>query len=251
MQQGYITDSEWARLTNEEKKSLAAIRLHFINENYLSEGVNSQRLVDTSFEAMGRRFRSRINRKIALYGRYTDDKYDGVFLIIQGAIRDYDIGNKFFPPKVSDARQIYQEFQCDKDKFDKRTTKSIENLSTTIEWLKERALLKYEVEQLSEAETALARVAEILESQRKQKDSIKRPHSAVERFINSICSFLVWFADIKPTKAVTESGDKTPLLRFLEVFYPLEAEAALSSLYEKQKRAAPHEKIGSSFIPVK
>ncbi|WP_438462135.1 hypothetical protein [Marinomonas sp. PE14-40] len=250
MQQGFITDIGWKKLKTEDKKSLELIRLHFKSANYLSEGVNSQELVDKSFEAMGKRFRTRINREIASYGRYKNDKHDGVFLIIQGAIRDYDAANQFFPPKASDAKRMYQQFQNERGTFGRSTTKSIKNLSVAIEWLKERTPLKFEEEQLNEAEEALNKISEILELQLKSKGLVKCPNSSAENFVKDVCGFLMWYANIKPTKAITDTGDKTPLLRFLEVYYPFEAEVALSSLYEKEKRAAPHDKIGSSFMPV-
>ena len=251
MKQGYISTDTWERLTAEEKLSLLAIRDHFENVNYLSEHLNSQKLVDQSFEAMGKTFRNRINKEVSSYGRYVDQKRDGVFLIIQGSIRDFDSANQFFPEKLSDAKCIYQRFQRDKVKFNKSTNKSVKNLEDAITWLKERSPLRYQVEQLDEATIALQTVSNIIASQLTEKDSVSRPQFGAENFVNGVCNSLIWFGNIKPSKPLTDSGTKSPLLRFLEVFYPFEAESALSSLYEKNKRAPASEKIGASFLSVK
>ncbi|HCG6405159.1 TPA: hypothetical protein NJ169_004507 [Vibrio parahaemolyticus] len=251
MKQGYISSEAWERLSAEEKQSLLVIREHFEEVNYLSEHVNSQKLVDQSFEAMGKSFRTRINNEVSSYGRYVGQEYDGVFLIIQGSIRDFDAANKFFPEKLSDAKSIYQCFQRDQKKFDNSTSKSVANLEDAITWLRERSPLRYQVEQLDEATIALKTVSNIVASQLAEKASVGRPQSSVENFVNGVCNSLIWFGGIKPTKPLTDGGQKTPLLRFLEVFYPFEAEFALSSLYEKNKRAPASEKVGASFLPVK
>lgn len=251
MQQGYISNEEWIKLTTEEKESLESIRFYFENTNHLFDSVNPKKLAEKSFEAMGKRFRARINSEVASYGRYSDVQHDGFFLIIQSAIGSYDTANLFFPPRVSDTRQIYQQFKYESKKHSKNTVKSIKGLEETIDWLNERTISKFHTDQLNEVTEALAKVAKILELQLKDKKSINFPHSSVENFVESVCGCLVWFGEIKPTKPVTDAGDKTPLLRFLEIFYPLEAEATLSRLYEKQKKLAPNKKIGSSFLSVK
>ncbi|WP_318435898.1 hypothetical protein [Photobacterium leiognathi] len=250
MKQGYISSEAWERFSTKEKQSLLVIRDHFEEANYLPDHVNSQKLVDQSFEAMGKVFRDRINNEVSSYGRYVGE-YDGVFLIIQGSIRDFDSADQFFPEKFSDAKSIYQDFQRYQKKFDNSTSKSIANLENAISWLREQTFLRYQQEQLDEATIALRNVSDILVSQLAEKASSGRPQSSVEFFVNSVCDSLIWFGGIKPTKPLTDSGQKTPLLRFLEVFYPFEAESALSRLYEKNKRAPASEKVGASFLPVK
>lgn len=251
MQQGYILSEAWEKMSIEEKESLSTLREHFKQVNYLPDQVNAQMLVDKSFEAMGKTFRTRINNEVASYGRYAGQQHDGVFLIIQGSIRDFYAANQFFPEKPSDAKDIYQRFQRDKKSLNNNTAKSVKNLENVISWLRERSPLRYQVEQLDEATQALKTVSQIVESQLAEKNSVSRPQSSVENFISGVCNSLIWFGNIKPTKPRTSGGQKTPLLRFLEVFYPFEAEPALSSLYEKQKRASSSEKLGASFLPVK
>ena len=248
MYQGYISDVEWHKLTATEKASLATIRSHFETSSCVDSNVDVLKLVDQSFEAMGKRYRDRINNKIASYGRYSNGNYDGVFLIIQGAIRDYQAANQFFPPRVSEAKVIYQSFMSEREKIAKNSTKSIEDLEKTIEWLMHRSILRCQTEPLEKATLALTSISKVLDEQLRSKESLTRPQSSVENFVSGVCGFLVWFGDIKPTRPINPSGSKTPLLRFLDVFYPSEAEAALSSLYEKQKRALPSEKIGSGFF---
>lgn len=75
-----------------------------------------------------------------------------------------------------------------------------------------------------------------------------RSDSRAESFVNGICMHLVWNANIKPTKPMTDSHNKTPLLRFLEVFYPVEANAILSKIYDRERGLPRNERIGAAFI---
>ena len=74
MKQGSISDEAWYKLSADDKGSLAAIRNHYIKYSKCSEQLSIDlELVDRSYEAMGHRFRSRINKATREYGRYVGE----------------------------------------------------------------------------------------------------------------------------------------------------------------------------------
>lgn len=250
MKQGYITNTEWIKLTNEEKATLESIRNHFIKKEECAERLDiTLKLIDCSFEAMGRSFRNRISRSVKEYGRYPVGS-DGIFIFIHDSIRSYFTAQHFIK-RTSDALKQHKLFKQQRQKALKLSLDAFVNLEKTISWLSSTATTVYDDEEFNRLNEELVNMKEILDKHFERIDFGERSPSRAESFVLSICNNLSWIAKIKPRKPFTDAGCKTPLLRFVEVFFPSEGKVALSSIYEKEKRKLPIEKIGAKFIPAK
>lgn len=249
MKQGSISDEAWYKLSDDDKGSLAAIRNHFIKHSKCTEQLSIDlELVDSSYEAMGHRFRSRINNSVREYGRYVGE-LDGVFLTIQSAIRTY-YSSEFFPETTGDALSQHKLYRSQRSKATKFSAEAFDKLERVVDWVSHTATTVYEQDELVQLRKDLKEIELVLERHFKRTDLTDRCPSRAESFVLSVCNHLVWEANIRPTKPLTSSGDKSPLLRFIEVFFPTEGQAALSSIYEKQKRLSEENRIGGKFIPV-
>ncbi|EOV6284758.1 hypothetical protein ACOQ0N_004708 [Vibrio parahaemolyticus] len=249
MEQGSISYEEWCKLSDNERDSLEALRNHFIKHSKCSEQlVIDLELVDRSYEAMGHRFRNRVNKSVQEYGRYVGD-LDGVFLIIHSAIQDYRSSN-LFPETSGDALNQHKFYRNQRSKATKFSVDAFGKLERVIDWVSHTATTVYEQDELTQLKKDLKEVELTLKRHFKRTDFTDRSPSRAESFVLSVCNNLVWEANIKPTKPLTSSGDKSPLLRFIEVFFPVEGQVALSSIYEKQKRLPEENRIGAKFIPV-
>lgn len=243
MQQGYISDSSWGELTFDERDSLQLIRDKYKNsEHHL-------KLIDQSYEAMGKAFRSRINNEVINYKRY-EGNLDGVYLIMNRAIHNF-FGSSYFLETKYKSKEIHEFHQKQRQKATKLSDEAFCGLERTINWLSNTTTTKQDELDMSEANDKLIELKKLICLHLERVDHHDRSPSKAESFVLGTCNNLVWFANIKPTRAINSSGGKTPFLRFLEVFFPFEAEPILSSLYEKQKRLPMEKRIGGTFIPVR
>ncbi|EKO3802608.1 hypothetical protein [Vibrio harveyi] len=246
MKQGSISDEEWNRLSDQEKVSLEEIRSYYAKRSDAFSP--ALEVVDKCYEAMGHRFRSRVNQSVREYGRYVGDR-DGVFLIIHTAIRTYH-SSDLFPETTGDALSKHKLFRSQRSKAIKYSSDAFGKLERVVDWISHTATTVCEEDELAKLRKELKDIEFSLERHFNRTDLTNRCPSRAESFVLSLCNHLVWEANIKPTKPITSSGEKSPLLRFIEVFFPIEGQAALSSIYEKQKRLPAENKIGGKFIPV-
>ncbi|WP_407332747.1 hypothetical protein [Enterovibrio sp. 27052020O] len=249
MKQGHISDEVWNKLSADDKGSLEAIRHHFIKHSKCSDQLsNILELVDRSYEAMGSRFRNRVNKSVHEYGRYVGE-LDGVFVIIQDAVHAYHSSN-LFPETSGDALSQHKFYRNQRSKATKFSEDAFDKLERVVNWLSHSATTIHEQEELVQLKKDLNNIEHVLEHHFMRTNLAERSPSRAESFVLSVCNHLVWEANIKPTKPLYPSGEKTPLLRFIEVFFPLEGQAVLSSIYEKQKRCPEENRIGAKFTPV-
>ncbi|MCB2382545.1 hypothetical protein KV201_10185 [Shewanella sp. SR1] len=110
---------------------------------------------------------------------------------------------------------------------------------------------QYDEETLENVLKQLLDMQQVIDLRIERLNFSKRFGTKAEQFVIGVCDSLVWNAGIKPTKPLTDSKQKTPILRFLEVFYPLEAIAILSKIYEQERHALIDQKIGATFIKPK
>lgn len=242
MQQGYMSKSSWDELTIDERSSLQRMRdKHKGTEHHL-------KLIDLSYEAMGKVFRSRINNEVIKYQRYKGD-LEGVYLIICKAINDF-YGSSDFPETKYKSKEEHDFYQKQRQKASKLSDEAFSNLERAINWLSNTTTTKQDELDMSVANKKLLELKKLISVHLERVDYPNRSPSQAESFVDATCNHLVWFANIKPTRPMNSLGKKTPFLRFLEVFFPFEAEPILSSLYEKQKRLPIEKRIGGMFIPV-
>ncbi|WP_370598897.1 hypothetical protein NMD15_07015 [Plesiomonas shigelloides] len=249
MLQEYISDEEWRQLSDSEKRSLQAIRSHFKN-NLMAIGDEDRtlQLVDRAYEALGARFRNRINSETKAYGRYEGD-LEGVFLVICHAIGCYECA-EFFPAKATIAAAQYKEYIQKHRNCIEMAHDAINKLKYVVDWLTETSILTYETDCLNKTSADIEILNANLMKHFENASIKEKIPSRAEFFVLSVCGDLLWHANIKITKPLQSSGDKSPLLRFIEVFFLLEGYSALSSIYEKQKRMPALDKIGGRFYPV-
>lgn len=249
MTQGSLSRECYNSLEENEIDSLTKIRAHYTNKEVFCFGTEKTlELIDLSYEAMGRTFRSRVNRKSKEFGRYKCEDFDGVFLLISDTLLSYDSARFFFhtPKEASDT---YKEHKLQITKAEKILNRGIDDLYRVINGLCSTTLSKNDEQQVEYASRKLSELKDILSDQVNKLEKDKRSLTQAEFFVSSVCDSLVWQADIKPTKPTTDSQKKTPLLRFLEVFYPKEARQVLSKVYDRERKLPNTEKIGATFIP--
>ncbi|WP_192979913.1 hypothetical protein [Pseudomonas sp. EggHat1] len=246
-EQGHLSIECYASLSEEEKSSLAKIRKHFKNSS--SPDLNSektQRLIDRSYEAMGRTFRNRINRETQKFGRYKGD-LDGVFLLISDSIHSYET-SEVFPQTPKESLSLHSSHQRTLLKTKRKLDLGYKNLSSSINDIIPSAFTKVISERLHDALLELDKIHALVNDQISAIDYDKRPDSCAESFVHSVCMNLIWNANIRPTRALTDSHQEKPLLRFLKVFYPADSEGILARLYDRERSLLPDQRIGSTFI---
>lgn len=247
MTQGALTDECYFSLTDEEKKSLDIIRSHYQKSDVFKLGVGvTLSLIDRSYEAMGKKFRDRINRKTRGFGRY-DGELEGVFLVIDDALITF-YGSQFFSTTPQQSAEIHNQQQSQVRKAQKLSDNAFSDLSAVVNGLLPTSWSKFDEEELESVLEKLSEMKNIIDKRRNRVNFPKRSDTKAEQFVVSVCNSLVWYANIKPTKPLTDSRQKKPLLRFLEVFYPTEAKSILSKIYDKERRVPDAQKIGASFI---
>ena len=248
MKQGALSSECYNSLSQQEISSLSRIRDAYSEKPIFSISVEQTlQLIDRAYESMGRAFRNRINAETISFGRYSGD-LDGVFLIIADALRTYDYSTHF-PSTSLEAKEIHREHKQNIIRARKKVEKSFADIASVIDSLIPSAWTKHSNEKLRSSLGALDEIRCLLVEQLDVIDFDRRSESVAESFVTGVCTHLIWNANIKPTKAMFDSGEKTPLLRFLEVFYPDEAGAILAKLYDRERSLPQHERIGATFIP--
>jgi len=247
MEQGELSNSCYSSLTQEEISSLSRIRSHYNKKPVFSFSIEETLvLVDRAFESMGRPFRTRINEDTKKFGRYSGE-LDGVFLMMSDALRTYDHAT-FFCSTPAEAKELYARHKKDVRRARKKLDNSFGDIVGIVNGMLPSVWARYNIEKLHNTVNALNEIRSILDEQVTLIDFEGRPDSRAESFVNGVCMYLVWNANIRPTKPKFDSQEKTPLLRFLEVFYPVEAEAILSRIYDRERGLLTHERIGAKFI---
>ncbi|MGI2068179.1 hypothetical protein [Shewanella sp. MF08487] len=247
MNQGALTDECYLSLTVEERGSLDRIRAHYQKSDVFEFGIDETlNFIDRSYEAMGKRFRDRINRETKAFGRH-DGELDGVFLVIGDALRTFH-GSQFFSDTPQQTAEIHKQHQCQVRKAQQLSDNAFSDILAVVNELKPTSWSKFDEEELKSAIEKLFEVKNLIDKQIDRINFAKRSDSKAEQFIVTVCYSLVWHANIKPTKPLTDCRQKTPLLRFLEVFYPIEAASILSKIYDKERQTPEGLKIGASFI---
>lgn len=178
MNQGSISDEAWCKLSADDKGSLAAIRNHYIKHSKCSEQLSTDlELIDRSFEAMGHRFRSRVNKSVREYGRYVGE-LDGVFLTIQNAIQTYS--SNFFPETSSDALSQHKFYRSQRSKAVKFSAEAFGKLERVINWVSHTATTAYEQNELAQLKHDLKGIELVLERHFKKTDLTDRFPSRAE-----------------------------------------------------------------------
>lgn len=247
MEQGELSNSCYNSLTLEEVTSLSRIRKHYNKKPVFSFSIEETLiLIDRAFEAMGRPYRTRINAETIKLDRYSSE-LDGVFLIISDALRTYDLATNFYSTPT-EAKASYMSHKKNINRARTKLDNGFVDIFDVVNGMLPLAWSRYNTEKLHNSLKALNEVQSLLEEQIDLIDFEGRPESRAESFVNGVCMFLAWNANIRPTKPMTDSLEKTPLLRFLEVFYPVEAKAILSKVYDRERSLPAHEMIGAQFI---
>ena len=247
MEQGSLSSECYISLNSQEIASLSSIRNHYNKKQIFRFSIEQTlSLADQAFEAMGRRFRNRINAETIRYGRYCGD-LDGASLIISDTLRSYDYSD-FFHTTSTDAKETYTLHKKHVNRARKKLDDSFSEISYIIDRMTPAIWHKPSAEKIRESLTSLNEIRSLLNEQLDFIDFNERSHSRAEAFVTGVCMHLVWNAGIKPTKPVTDSGDKTPLLRLLEVFFPIEARFVLSKIYDRDRSLPAEKKIGGTFI---
>lgn len=250
MERGELSISCYKSLTVEEGSSLSKIRGHYKKEAVFSFGVEETLiLIDRAFEALGRPYRTRINAETIKFGRYSGE-LDGVFLMVSDALRTYDLANHFYSTPT-EAKTSYALHKKNIKHARKRLDNGFLDIFEVVNGMLPSVWSRYSAEKLRNSLSALSEVQSLLGEQIDLIDFESRPDSRAESFVNGVCMSLAWNANIRPTKPMTDSLEKTPLLRFLEVFYPVEAKAILSKIYDRERGLPTDEKIGAKFISPK
>ncbi|WP_421557858.1 hypothetical protein [Pseudomonas canadensis] len=248
MKQGALSSKCCKSLSQQEISSLSKIRDAYSEKPIFSISVEQTlQFIDRAYESMGRTYRNRINTETINFGRYTGE-LDGVFLMIANALRIYDYATHF-PSTPAEASQIHRGHKKNISRARKKVEESFADLANIIERLIPSAFTKQSNEKLRSSLGALDEIRCLLAEHLDVIDFDRRSESVAESFVTGVCANLVWNANIKPTKAMTDSHKKTPLLRFLEVFYPDEASAILAKLHDRERGLPQHKRIGATFIP--
>lgn len=247
MKQGELSNGCYRSLTQEEISSLSRIRNHYNTKPVFPLSIEETlALVDRAFESMGRRFRTRINQGTVKFGRYSGEQ-DGVFLMISDALRTYDCADLFYSTPA-EAKALYARHKTDIRRARNKLDNSFGDIIGIVNGMLPTVLARYNIEKLHNSINALNEIRSVLDEQITLMDFEVRPDSRVEYFVNGVCMYLVWNANIRPTKPMSDSQEKSPLLRFLEVFYPVEAKAILSRIYDRERGLPTDKKIGAKFI---
>jgi len=249
MNQGVLSDSCFVSLTDEEQASLKKIRAHYKNDVFEFGIKETLSLIDRSYEAMGKRFRNRLNRETREFGRYEGD-LDGVFLLISDSLRSF-YGSKFFTDTPRQSAESHKQHQYQVQRTKKLSDNAFLDMKAVVTELLPTTWSKYDKETLESVLKQLPDIQQVINQQLERLNFSKRRSTKAEQFVISVCNSLVWNAGIKPTKPLTDSRQRTPLLRFIEVFYPLEARAILSKIYDQERHTPIDQKIGATFIEPK
>jgi hypothetical protein len=247
MEQGELSNSCYNSLTLQEISSLSKIRNRYNKKPVFSFSIEEAlALIDRAYESMGRRYRNRINTGTIKFGRCSGE-LDGVSLMISDALRTYDFSTHFHLTPT-DAKESHKHHKKNTSHARKKLDTSFTDIISVINGMLPSAWSRYNNEKLRSSLKAVNEIQSLLSEQIGLIDFEKRSDSRAESFVNGVCMHLVWNANIRPTKPMTDSHEKTPLLRFLEVFYPIEAKAILSKIYDRERGLPLHEKIGATFI---
>jgi hypothetical protein len=198
---------------------------------------------------MGRSFRNRINSETVKFGRYSGE-LDGVFLVVSDALRAYEFANHFHStPK--EAIQIHRSHKKNLGRARKILDTGFSDITGVVNGMLPSVWSRASSEKLQSSLSVLDEIRALLEEHIDLIDFESRSDSRAESFVNGVCMSLVWNANIKPTKPMTDSHKKNPLLRFLEVFYPVESNSILSKIYDRERDLPQNERIGAKFITPK
>lgn len=250
MEQGELSDSCYNSLNADETSSLLIIRNHYNKKSVFSLSTEETlALIDRAFEAMGRPYRTRVDAETIKLGRYSGE-LDGVFLMISDALRTYDLATHFYSTPA-EAKASYTRHNKNIKHARKKLDSGFLDILDVVNGMLPTVWSRYNTEKLSNSLKTLNEVRRLLDDQIDLIDFEGRPDSRAEFFVNGVCMYLAWNANIRPTKPITDSLEKTPLLRFLEVFYPVEAKAILSKVYDRERGLPAHERIGAKFITPK
>jgi hypothetical protein len=250
MEQGGLSDSCYRSLTSEEISSLSRIRNHYNKKPLISLSIeDTLKLIDRAFEALGRPYRTRINSETVKFGRYSGE-LDGVFLMISDALRTYELATHFYSTPA-EAKVSYVRHKKNIKYARKKLANGFADIFDVINGMLPSAWSGHSNEKLRNSLEILKQVRNLLDQQIDLIDFEGRPDSRAESFVNGVCMYLAWNANVRPTKPMTDSLEKTPLLRFLEVFYPVEAKSILSKIHDRERGLPTHERIGAKFISPK
>lgn len=247
MEQGKLSNSCYNTLSPQEIYSLSRIRNFYNKKPIFSLSIEETlSLIDRAYESMGRRYRNRINIETIKFGRYSGE-LDGVFLMISDALKTYDCASHFLltPTEATETHKHHKKnIRCARKKINSSFTEiiSIVNAMLSSAWSKSHN------EKLRNSLCTLTEIRTLLDEHIDLLDFESRSDSRAESFVNGVCMHLVWNANIRPTKPMTDSHKRTPLLRFLEVFYPVEANSILSKIYDRERGLPLNERIGATFI---
>ncbi|UVK84841.1 hypothetical protein LOY46_09205 [Pseudomonas sichuanensis] len=250
MEQGNLTSNCYTSLSPAEQLSLTRIRDWYSQKPLFSFSIeDTLSFIDRAYESMGRAYRNRINTQTIKLGRYTGE-LDGVSLIIADALRLYDY-SACFHPTPSEAVEVFRDHKKSIKFARKKLNSSFSDITLIINGLLPSVLANDSKKQLANALTSLDEIRLLLEKNLDLIDFGERSDSRAEAFVNGVCMHLVWSANIRPTKPTTDSYKKTPLLRFLEVFYPVEASSILAKIYDQERGLPSNRRIGATFIAPK
>lgn len=247
MEQGELSDSCYNSLSPQEVSSLSKIRNHYNKKPVFAFSIKEAlSLIDRSYESMGKRYRTRINAETIKFGRHSGE-LDGVFLMISDALRAYDCAT-YFHLTPTEAKEAHRHHKKNINRAKKKLDAGFADIISIVNSMLPSVWSRYSNEKLRNSLRTLNEIRTLLDEHIDLVDFESRSDSRAESFVNGVCMSLVWNANIRPTKPMTDSHKKTPLLRFLEVFYPVEANAILSKIYDRERGLPLHERIGATFI---
>lgn len=248
MEQGALSSKCYSSLSEQEVSSLSRIRSFYSEKPIFALSIEQTlSLIDRAYEAMGRPYRNRINAETVKFGRYSGE-LDGVFLMIADALRTYDHAS-YFPSTPAKATEIHREHKKNISRARKTVEKSFTDITSVIDGLIPSAWTKTSNEQLHSSLETLDDIRRLLVEHLDLLDFDRRSESIAESFVTGVCRSLIWNANIKPRPPMTDSHKKTPLLRFLEVFYPDDASAILAKVHDRERDLPLHKRMGATFIP--
>lgn len=247
MEQGALSNSCYNSLSPQEVASLSRIRNCYNKKIVFSFSIEkSLLLIDLAYESMGRPYRNRINAETIKFCRYSSEM-DGVFIMITEALRAYDYAIHFHltPTEATETHRLHKK---NISRARKKLNTNFTEVISVVNGMIPSALSKSNNDRLCESLSALNDIRNFLDEYIDQIDFESRSDSRAEAFVSGVCMHLVWSANIRPTKPMTDSRKKTPLLRFLEVFYPVEANTILSKIYDRERSLPLNERIGATFF---
>ncbi len=247
MEQGKLSNDCYNTLSPQEVYSLSRIRNFYNKKPVFAFSIEETlSLIDRAYESMGRPYRNRINTATIKFGRYSGE-LDGVFLMISDALRTYD-GTTQFLLTPTEATETHKHHKKNIRHARKKIDTSFTNIISVVNTILPSVWSKYDNEKLQNSLTTLTEIRTLLDEHIDLLDFESPSDSHAESFVNGVCMHLVWNANIRPTKPMTDSYKKKPLLRFLEVFYPVEANAILSKIYDRERGLPLNKRIGATFI---